>query len=48
MFVKLINYMELIPTWEANSRLAGQEILRHLWNGKVFYLLTKSLLLDPT
>jgi hypothetical protein len=34
--------MEKIPSFEANSRLAGQDILRYLWNSKIHHGVHKS------
>jgi len=40
---KQINSMEQSPSWEANSRLAGQEIFLVSFNPKVHYRVHKSL-----
>jgi hypothetical protein len=34
--------MEHGPSWEADSRLASQEVSRLLWNPKVYYRVDKS------
>jgi hypothetical protein len=44
---KLTNSMKLRPSWEAHSLSAGQEILRFLWNKKVYCPAHKTAPLDP-
>jgi hypothetical protein len=39
--------MEQRPSWETDSRSAGQDILHLLWNLKVHYNVFKSLQLAP-
>jgi len=39
--------MEHSLSWETNSHSASQEILRLLWNPKVYYSVHNSLPLDP-
>jgi hypothetical protein len=41
------NYMDQIPSWDANTRPDGQEIPLLLWNPKDHYHAHKSLPLDP-
>jgi hypothetical protein len=42
----LTNAIQQSPSWEADSRPASQEILRHLWNTKVHYRVQNSTPLD--
>jgi hypothetical protein len=41
--IRVTDYMEKCPCWEADTFLAGYEILRLLWNYKSINLLTKTL-----